>query len=191
MDLQKLFEQIESEVLTEEVKLQISTLFESAVNEAIAQKEVALEEQNRAEISEFKESMTEQIDEYLNYFVEEFVKENEDLIDNKVKVKTATKILETFSKIVNDFNMELSEEKESCDEELESLKVECNKLTNKLIESKKEIQTVTKAAMIAEAGSYCGLGLKRGIALGFDEALFPNPENLLGVGMFYLCAHNT
>jgi hypothetical protein len=148
--LEQLFEKISSEVLTDEVKLQMSTLFESALTEAVKAKEVELEEANRAEIAEFKEDMVNQIDEYLNYFVEEFVTENEQVIESHVKVKTAEKVLSTFVNIVNDFNLELSEEKADNTEEIESLKAENNKLHNKIMESRKEIDLVKKAAMIAE-----------------------------------------
>jgi len=148
--LEQLFETIKSDVLTDEVKLQMSTLFESALTEAVKAKEVELEETNRAEIAEFKEDMVNQIDEYLNYFVEEFVTENESLIDNHVKVKTAERVLETFVGIVNDFNLQLSEGKVKQSDDLVKLKEENNKLHNKILESRKEIELVTKAALIAE-----------------------------------------
>lgn len=148
--LEQLFESIKSDVLTEEVKLQMSTLFESALTEAVKAKEIALEEQNRGEIAEFKEDMVNQIDEYLNYFVEEFVTENESLIDNHVKVKTAERVLETFANIVTDFNLQLSEGKVKQSDELVSLKKENDALHNKIMESRKEVELVTKAAMIAE-----------------------------------------
>jgi hypothetical protein len=151
--LDELFEKISSEVLTEDVKLQMSTLFESALNEAIKAKELHLEEANRSEITEFKEDLTNQIDEYLNYFVEEFVTENEDVIDSNVKVKTAEKVLETFSKIVSEFNVQLSEEKEEESDEIDTLKQENNKLHGKIMEGKKELDLVKKAALIAES---CG-----------------------------------
>ena len=149
--LDELFEKLNADVLTEETRLQLSTIFESSLNEAIKAKELQLEEENKAEIAEFKEDMVSQIDEFLNYFVEEFVSENEELIDSHVKVKTAEKVLETFSKIVTDFNLDLSEEKIEESEQILSLKDENNKLHTKLIENKKEIDLVKKAAMIAEA----------------------------------------
>src|SRR5271157_750763 len=135
MDLDKLFETISSDILTEEIKLTISTIFESAVTEAVKAKEVELEETNKTEIQEFREELTTQIDEYLNYIVEEFIKENEGAVDSRVKVKTAEKILETFSKIVNDFNVELSEEKVEQDDSIDALKEEVSKLGNQVIEA--------------------------------------------------------
>jgi hypothetical protein len=150
MELTELFESINSELLTEEIKLQLSTLFESALTEAIKAKEVELEESNRTEIAEFKESLSNQIDEYLNYFVEEFVKENEDVVDSNVKVKTAERVLEAFQKVVTDFNVELSEEKIDESEKIDELTSEKDALVNQLIEAKKETELVKKAAMIAE-----------------------------------------
>jgi hypothetical protein len=148
MDMEKLFESISSEVLTEEIKLKLGTMFESALNEAIAAKEVELEESNRAEIAQFKEELTEQIDEYLNYFVEEFISENEGPIVDKVKVDTASKVLESFVGLVNQFNLELSDEKIDESIEIEELRQENNKLVDQVIESKKALTGMKKDSIV-------------------------------------------
>mgnify|MGYP001193247499 CR=1 FL=1 len=151
MPLEKLFETINSEILTEDVKLQLSTIFEAQVNEAVKAKEEELDEKNRAEIAEFKEGLTNQISEYVDYVVEEFLKENEEAIDSKVKVKTAERVLESFIGVMRQFNVQLSEEKIEIDDMVETLKADNNKLMAKLSESRKELEIVKKAALIAEA----------------------------------------
>ena len=161
MDIEKLFEDISSEVLTEEVKLKLATMFESALNEAVAAKEVELEESNRAEIGQFKEELTEQIDEYLNYFVEEFIKDNEGPIVDRVKVDTASKVLESFVGLVNQFNMQLSDEKIDESLEIDELRKKNNELVEQVIESKKAVVSLKKESMVTAKGAGLATDVER------------------------------
>jgi len=149
--LKELFESIESELLTDEVKLQMSTLFESAINEAIKAKEEELEESNKKDIKVFKEDLVEQIDSYMDYFCKEYIKENEQVVEDFAKVKLAEKVLRNFQQMTEAFNISLSDESISSEDEIHELTAENTKLINKLIESRKETQDVKKAAMIKEA----------------------------------------
>jgi hypothetical protein len=149
--LSELFESISSEILTDSVKLQMETIFESALNEAIALKEEELEAKNTVEIEEFKESLIENIDSYMDYFSKEYIKENEAVVEDFNKVKLAEKVLRNFKQMCEAFNLSLSDESISSEDELEELKTEQNKLVNQLIEAQKETETVMRAAMIAEA----------------------------------------
>lgn len=182
--LTELFESINSEILTEEVKLQLGTLFEAAVNEAVAAKETELEEANKAEITEFKAELVEQIDEYLHYFTEEYIKENEAVVEDFQKVKLAEKVLRNFKQMCEAFNISLSEESISSEDELEEAKAENNKLINQLIESRKETEMVKRAAFIAEAAEKLESDIQReklveqAKGLEFDEETF---EQKLGV----------
>lgn len=169
--LTELFESIQSEILTDEVKLQMSTLFEAAINEAVEVKEQELEEANREEMSEFKEELVGQVDEYLNYFVEEYIKENEAIVEDFTKVKLAEKVLRNFKQMCEAFNISLHEESLSSEDEVDSLKAENTKLINKLIESKKETEAVTRAAYIAEAGELLETDVQR-------EKLFEQAKGL-------------
>jgi hypothetical protein len=176
--LTELFESINSEILTDEVKLQMSTLFEAAINEAVEAKEQELEESNRVEISEFKEELVEQVDEYLNYFVEEYIKENETVVEDYAKVKLAEKVLRNFKQMTEAFNISLSEESISSEDEVEELTAENTKLVNKLIEAKKETELVKKAAFIAEAAEKLDTDIQReklveqAKGLEFDEEIY-------------------
>jgi len=137
--LDQLFEKINSDLLNDEVKLEMSAMFESAVNVAIEAKEAELDESNRVEISEFKDTLTTKLDEYLTYFVEEFTQENEQQIENVVKVQTAEKVLGVFEGIVNDFNMKLSDDSISNEDELDEAKSTLNSQTEELIQARKDI----------------------------------------------------
>lgn len=183
--LKELFESIESEILTEEIQLQIATLFESAINEAVKAKELELEESNRVEISEFKEDLVEQVDSYLDYFVKEYIKENEQIVEDFAKVKLAEKVLRNFQQMVEAFNISLSDESIQSEDEVEELKAENTKLVNKLIESRKETQAVKKAAMISEAAEQLETDVQReklvemAKSLEFDEDIFESKLEVL------------
>ena len=147
--LEQLFEKIESELLTDEVKLEMATLFESALNEAIAAKESALEEQNKSDIAEFKDEMVGKLDEYLAYFVEEFTRENEQQIEDAVKVKTAQRVLDTFEGVVQDFNMKLDESVVADSEDLDTAKGTISEQTEEIITLRKQV-TDLEASKVVE-----------------------------------------
>lgn len=149
--LKSLFESMDQEIFTEAVQLKMATLFEATVNEAVEKKEQELEEANTSELTVFKTDLVEQIDDYMDYFVKDYIKENEVVVEDFSKVKLAEKVLRNFSQMVEAFNMSLSDESVDAEDEIDDLKTECNKLTNSLIESKKEIESVQRAALIAEA----------------------------------------
>lgn len=183
--LKELFESIESEILTDEVKLQMSTLFESALNEAIEAKEQELEESNREEIQTFKEDLVEQIDSYLDYFTKEYIKENEQVVEDFSKVKLAEKVLRNFQQMVEAFNISLSDESIDSEEEVEELKAENTTLVNKLIESRKENKKVKMAIMISEASQSLETDIQReklvslASKLEFDEDIFESKLEVL------------
>lgn len=185
MELTELFESINSEILTDEIKLQMSTLFEAAVNEAVEKKEQELAEANREEITEFKGELVEQVDEYLNYFVEEYIKENEAVVEDYHKVKLAEKVLRNFSQMCEAFNVSLSEESISSEDELAEAAEEKTKLVNQLIEARKEVANVKRAAFIAEASDKFETDIQRETffeaakKLEFEEELFEQKLNVL------------
>ncbi len=148
--LEKLFEQIESDLLTDEVKLQMSTLFETAVNEAIDEEKTKLEEANRGEINEFKDKLTEQIDEYMAYIVEEIVDENDEAIAEATKVQTADQIMEAFADVMERFHMTTSPEAISESQEIDELKSDLNEAVNKRAEAEATAASLQKKAIIAE-----------------------------------------
>lgn len=151
--LKELLEKINSEVMTDEVKLQVSAIFESQVNEAIKAKEAEMDEANRGEIAEFKENLISQIDEYLGYFVEEFTKENEMQIDETVQISTAKRVLENFASLVDGFHLELSEGKIEESADLVKAKADLNAAVEKVAGLKKELSEATRKIIVAEAAS--------------------------------------
>lgn len=170
-DIDKLFEQIENDVLTEDIKLQMAVLFENTLNETIKAKETELEEKFKADFIAEKEELINKLDSYLDHFCTEFVENNKNVIEENVKVKTAEKILALFESIVNDFNLQLNENKIEDGEKLEEAKQEIVKLTNQLIESKKEIKIREKAALVYEASTQLSTDMEKGKLLEYANKL--------------------
>lgn len=183
--LKQLFESIDSEILTDSVKVQMATLFESAVNDAVKAKETELEESNKTEIEQFKSELVTSVDEYLDYFSEKYVAENEVIVEDFTKVKLAEKIITNFGQMCEAFNISLSEESIQEDEQIDELKEEVNKITNELIEARKEIETIQKAAMITEAGSSFETDVQRELffekaaKLEFDKEIFESKLSVI------------
>jgi hypothetical protein len=141
---------LDEEIFTEEVMGKIKLVVESKVAEKLEVEKEKLEEQNKEELSEFKEDMIDRFDEYTTYFVEEFTKDNEQDIIDSVKVKTAERVLENFNKMVNEFNMSLSEETVDQSDKLDGLESDLNESINENIELKKELAESNKYAMILD-----------------------------------------
>ncbi len=141
---------LDETVFTDEVMSKIALVVESQSNERLAEKEAALEEKNKTEIAGFKEQLIEQLDSYLNYFVENFIKENKQEIADSVKVKTAERVLENFNSMVSDFNLSLSEEQIDQTDEINDLKEKLNTAVNENINLKEDINESNKYALILE-----------------------------------------
>jgi len=165
--LEKLFEKISAELLTDDVKLELSTIFESAINSAIADKEQKLEEANKTEIAEFKAELVEKVDEYLTYFVDEYMKENKVGIAESVKVETAERVLGIFSGVVNDFHVSLDEKVVEESSKIGSLETTLNTRTEELSESRKEVLRLKSERLIDEklAGIETDMGKEKFKAL--------------------------
>ncbi len=84
------------EELTEDFKNKARTIFETAVRARVKDVAVKLEEQANSKVEDLVEStkaeLTESIDDYLNYVVEQWMKENQVAVDKGIK----TDIAESF-----------------------------------------------------------------------------------------------
>ena len=84
---------VEGEELSEEFKTKASTIFEAAVHQKVmeiaTEKIEDLEKEYQSNLQEeivsFRDELTEKVDGYLNYVVEEWMKENELALDSSLK----------------------------------------------------------------------------------------------------------
>ena len=75
--------------LSEEFKEKAATIFETAVKTRLAEKEKEIQAKSEKEVEEkvsaVKEELVEKVDSYLNYVVEEWIKDNQLAIDRGIK----------------------------------------------------------------------------------------------------------
>lgn len=150
--IQKLLEQlgVDKEVFNEDFTKQLGLLIEAKVGEHKKELEEQLEETNREEIGEFKDGLIDQLDSYLEYFVEKYIEDNQEEIQSAVEVDTARRVLEKFDGMVNEFNMNLSEDNISNEQELDELKEDYNKSVNSNMKLERENKELKRQSMVAE-----------------------------------------
>ena len=170
-NIDKLFESIQSDILTEEVKLEMVCLYENALNESIKAKEEELEAKNKLDQEALTEAMVTKINDYLDAFVEEFTTNNVSKIDESVKVKTAERVLKAFDKLVAEFNIQLDEKVETDETALTEAITKINKLENDLITAKKETKMREKAAIVTEAASHFETDMQKAKLLEYAKKL--------------------
>merc|ERR1712072_968623 len=122
--------------LSEEFKSKAATIFESAlksqVKEIAESMEAEFEENLNKEIESKKEEMTEKVDSYLNYVVEEWMKENSLALERGIKGEIAEDFISGLKKLFEDHYINVPDEKYNV---LEDQSSKIDELNNKLNES--------------------------------------------------------
>jgi len=110
------------ESLSEEFKTKATTIFEAAVRarvETIAEK-IAAENETILEgtIAEVEASLTEQVDEYLNYVVEQWLEDNELAVETGLRAEIAEDFMAGLKNLFLEHYIEIPEDKVSLVDEL-------------------------------------------------------------------------
>ena len=115
------------ENLSEEFKTKATTIFEAAVmtraQAVIAEAEEQLTEQFEMVVEQVKEELTEQVNDYLGYFVEEWMKENEIAIEKGLRSEIVEDFIGGLRDLFIEHYIDIPEDKVDVVEEL-ALKVE-------------------------------------------------------------------
>lgn len=147
--------------LSEEFKGKLSLVFEAAVNEAATAKaeEISanLEEEFASRLEESvgqaMEEIVENLDNYLDYIVSEWMEENAVAIESGIKVQMAESFMEGLKELFYEHNVEIDEETidvvSDLEEEIASLKEQVNKAINENIELSETVSDL-KAERIFE-----------------------------------------
>ena len=106
---------MEGEDLSEDFKSKASTIFEAAVKsktrEEIARLYQATVDEFDAKLEESKDEMTDKVDTYLNYVVEEWTKENELAIERGLKGEIAEDFISGLKQLFEDHYIDVPDEK--------------------------------------------------------------------------------
>jgi len=138
---------LQGEDLSEEFVSKATTIFEAAVNSRVT--EIAeelqseLQEQFSDAIDHLKEEFTTKIDDYLNYMVEEWMKENELAIESGLRTEIVEDFIGGMRNLFAEHYIDIPEEKVDVVSELaakvEELEEKLNEEMHRSIQFKKEI----------------------------------------------------
>ena len=101
--------------LSEEFKDKAATIFETAVKTRIKEQTKILESQYEEKLSKetetVKEAMVEKVDSYLNYVVEEWMKENELAVERGIRTEIAEDFITGLKDLFKEHYIDVPEEK--------------------------------------------------------------------------------
>ena len=152
---------IGDEKLTEEFKARATTIFEAAVkskvNEAKKKMQTSYEEKLKESVDATKAELVEKVDSYLNYVVEEWMKQNEIAIERGIKGEIAEDFITGLKKLFEDHYINVPDEKYDVLEDQASKIEELNKKLNEQIENNvklnSEIGNLTRKDIVAAVAS--------------------------------------
>ena len=144
------------EGLTEAFKEKASTIFEAAVQakviEEVNKKIAEIETQNKTEIDQvsddFQKEMTEKVDGYLTYVVEEWMKENELAIERGIRTELVEDFMSGLKTLFTEHYIDIPEEKVDMVDDLftkvEDLEKQLDEEINRGVDLQKELAQFKK-----------------------------------------------
>lgn len=156
-DIKKIFEGAD---LSDEIMAKMAEIFEARIEEEKKLINIQLEEEIEAKYSTISEDysaylvaemeektenyITEElvpsIDKYVEFAIDEFMKENKQIVESNVKVELADNFLTGFSGLTESYNVLIPEGKDDQVEKLSSKLDEANKTIDTLLTSNKELK---------------------------------------------------
>ena len=144
--------------LSEEFKRKAATVFEAAVKSKIRDEVSRLEDEYKSELDESikttKEELSEKVDTYLNYVVEEWMKENELAIERGLKGEIAEDFISGLKTLFEDHYVDIPDEKydvlEAQSEKITELEKKLNEEMGKVIDLKNSNSTLVREQVISE-----------------------------------------
>ena len=137
--------------LSEEFKEKAATIFETAVKTRIKEQtkiiEAQFEEKLASETETVKEAMVEKVDSYLNYVVEEWMKENELAVERGIRTEIAEDFITGLKGLFKEHYIDVPEEKYNV---LDDLTNQAKKLEEKLNEQFEKNVVLSKKVSEAE-----------------------------------------
>ena len=144
--------------LSEEFKDKAATIFETAVKTRIQEQtkilEARYEEKLSVETETVKEAMVEKVDPYLNYVVEEWMKENELAVERGIRTEIAEDFITGLKDLFKEHYIDVPEEKYNVLDDLttqnKKLEDKLNEQISKNVDLTKEVSESAKSKAIAD-----------------------------------------
>ena len=148
----------EGEELSEDFKEKAATVFEAAVKSKMRSEVERLSEayqvEKDQEVETFKEELTEKVDTYLNYVVDEWNKENELAIERGLKGEIAEDFISGLKQLFEDHYIDVPDEKydvlEAQSEKIAELEERLNEEIGKNVEISNSNSELVREQVIAE-----------------------------------------
>ena len=148
----------EGEELSEEFKGKAATIFEAAVKSKLRSEVARIESEKTQEVAEEVESvkaeLTEKVDSYMNYVVEEWMKENEIAIERGLKGEIAEDFISGLKALFEEHYIDVPDEKydilEAQSEKIDELESKINEQIEKSAELKKQNDKLVRESVFVE-----------------------------------------
>ena len=152
---------VDGEELSEEFKTKAATIFESAVKSKVRTELEKIQEENDKVIEEMAEAtindMTEKVDDYLNYVVEQWMEENQLAIERGLKGEIAEDFISGLKNLFEDHYIDVPDEKYDILEanltRIEELEEKLNKQMDENIQLRKAKGELVKESLIADVAN--------------------------------------
>ena len=147
--------------LSEEFKEKAATVFESAVNSKVKEiaesMEAEINEINEQDVAKHKEELTEKVDSYLSYVVEEWMKENEIALERGIKGEIAEDFITGLKKLFAEHYIDVPDERYNVLEDqaakIESLEKKLNEQIEKNVVLNKDNADKTRTEIMSEVAN--------------------------------------
>ena len=147
--------------LSEEFKRKAATVFEAAVKSKVRSEVERMEDEYKSELEEninaTKDELTEKVDSYMNYVVEEWMKENELAIERGLKGEIAEDFISGLKQLFEDHYVDVPDEKydvlEAQSEKISELEGRINEMMEEQIQSKSVNATLVKEQVLSVLSS--------------------------------------
>ena len=147
--------------LSEEFKEKAATIFETAVKTRIQEQVKVLESQYEEKLSKetetVKEAMVEKVDSYLNYVVEEWMKENELAVERGIRTEIAEDFITGLKDLFKEHYIDVPEEKynvlDDLTNQVKDLEGKLNEQIEKNVNLTKEVNNSERTNLVAEVSA--------------------------------------
>ena len=174
-----------SDDLSEEFKTKAATVFESAVNSKVKEIAETMEadynNKLEQESAKAKEELTEKVDSYLSYVVEEWMKENEIALERGIKGEIAEDFISGLKKLFSEHYIDVPDEKydvlEAQATKIEDLEKKLNEQIEKNVELNKDNSVKTQKEIMSEVAADLADTQKEKFAKLAEEIEYSNAED--------------
>jgi hypothetical protein len=151
----------EGEELSEEFKDKAATIFEAAVKSKIRSEVARIEMEKTQEVAEeintIRDELTEKVDAYMNYVVEEWMKENEIAIERGLKGEIAEDFISGLKALFEEHYIDVPDEKydilEAQSEKIDELESKINEQIEKSAALKKVNDKLVRESVFASVSN--------------------------------------